>query len=227
MQFRSSTPRGAGPKGVNSPTAGEGDNSLYGSPGVRTGIISGFVNCEAPPRRSSDPTGSDLSAWGHRRLWAVIAPVIRRAASGDGVSVSGLFRLWPGHERERLQHGLEGSHVHFIAELDGAVIGYASLTPSGWEMTFYPGTQAMGDNWGFMPDLLVSPACRRQGIGARLVTAAEDHARAAGARGLAVNPDQTGDREALRRFYVRCGFEAVLPRPDDGPDGWPYFFKRF
>lgn len=114
-----------------------------------------------------------------------------------------------------------------MAELEGSVIGYASLVPSGWQLDHYPGTRAMGANWGLMPDLLVAPAYRSRGLGARLVAAAESGARIAGARGLAVNPDGTGDEAALHRFYVRCGFEPVLPWPDQGPDGWPYFFKQF
>ena len=155
-------------------------------------------------------------------------PVIRRAVRGvDDVAVAGVFDLWPGHERGSLQRELDGWHEHFVADLEGMVVGYANLTPSGWQMDHYPGTRAMGSNWGFMPDLTVAPLHRRRGIGALLVAAAEDGARIAGAQGLAVNPDGTGDKASLHRFYLRCGFEPALPWPDHDPGGWPYFFKRF
>lgn len=158
----------------------------------------------------------------------MIAPVIRRAVRGvDDPAVVALFDLWPGHERDSLQWRLDDWHAHLVADVDGAVVGYASVTPDGWEQTFYPETRAMGSNWGYLADLVVSPDRRRRGIGAQLVTAAEGVARSVGARGLAVNPDATGDRVSLHRFYERCGFVPVYPRGDDGPDGWPYFFKRF
>lgn len=153
--------------------------------------------------------------------------LIRRTTSADARAVVGLFRLWPGHERERVQYVLDDAHVHFVAEVDGVVVGYAKVTPDGWGLSHPRRIQSMGDNWGFMPDLLVSPDCRRRGIGAQLVSAVESVAWKVGAQGLAVSPDETGDRVSLLRFYERCGFTAVCPHGDDASGGWPYFFKAF
>lgn len=82
----------------------------------------------------------------------------------------------------------------------------------------------MGSNWGFLADLVVARGHRSQGIGGELVQAAARIAFANGARGLAVNPDATGDRERLFRFYENCGFLPVRPQSD--PD-WPYYFLPF
>jgi GNAT superfamily N-acetyltransferase len=76
--------------------------------------------------------------------------------------------------------------------------------------------------------MLVHPGTRRQGIGAALLHAAEDAARAAG-RTLLVLETASGDAE---RLYRRAGWVpvGVVPGYALWPDGRPcattYFYKR-
>lgn len=151
--------------------------------------------------------------------------VIRRALDTDVEAVVAIFADWPGHGRgQMLFSRLDDWHVHLVAELAGQVLGYASLTPEGWSQDQYSETEAMGDNWGFLADIVVARDHRSQGVGEELVRSAVQEARTAGARGLAVNPDSTGDRHRLFKFYERNGFEPVCPRAE--PD-WPYYYLSF
>lgn len=151
--------------------------------------------------------------------------LIREATDVDVEAVAAIFADWPGHERGEMRLSrFNDWHVHLVAEGEGRVIGYAAVTPNEWEQEHYPETKAMGSNWGFLADLVVTREQRSQGFGSELVSAAAQVARESGARGLAVNPDGTGDRVRLYRFYEQCGFLPVRPASD--PD-WPYYFLRF
>lgn len=148
--------------------------------------------------------------------------MIREASDVDVEPVVAIFADWPGHEHDQMRYSrFDGWHVHLVAETEGQVVGYASVTPNGWDQDQYPETRAMGSNWGFLADLVVVHHHRSHGIGGELVRSAAQVAFKKGARGLAVNPDATGDRTRLFRFYERYGFIPV--RPENYPD-WPYYF---
>jgi GNAT superfamily N-acetyltransferase len=93
----------------------------------------------------------------------------------------------------RSQHGV-------VAEVDGAVAGFVTLLhhfPESAEITW----------------MAVHASHRRRGIGARLIDAAADMARAHGAHMLYVMtlgpsvPEESGDNyEGTRRFYRSQGF---------------------
>ncbi|MGP5640784.1 GNAT family N-acetyltransferase, partial [Brachybacterium tyrofermentans] len=147
--------------------------------------------------------------------------------SDDAPAVFDLFQRWPGHAKQEFLDGFPDWREHVVAEADGEIIGYAGVTPSGWDANHFPATRAMGGNWGFLADLVVSEPMRSRGVGARLVVAAEEVARAAGARGLAVDTDATGDRERLCRFYESLAYEPVWPHGEPVGSDTPYYFRRF
>jgi GNAT superfamily N-acetyltransferase len=62
-----------------------------------------------------------------------------------------------------------------------------------------------GDVHAFILDTLVDAAARRQGIGARLVAVATEHARAAGCEWLHVDFDD----ELIGFYFVGCGFRPT------------------
>ena len=84
-----------------------------------------------------------------------------------------------------------------IAELDGAIAGFATVLPRD-------------DGAAELEDLFVDPAAWGLGIGRRLVAEAERRAAALGARALHV---VAGDR--ARPFYERCGFRVTGPMTTD------------
>ncbi|MCT1909663.1 GNAT family N-acetyltransferase [Brachybacterium paraconglomeratum] len=157
----------------------------------------------------------------------MIGVTIRPAREPDAAPVFNLFQRWSGHEKQDLLYGFNNWHTHLVAELEGEVIGYAAVTPDQWDAAFYPATRAMGTNWGFLADLLVREGYRSRGVGGRLLVAAEDVARRAGAQGLAINPDATGERDRLCRFYESYGFIPVWPRGEAQAGDVPYYFLRF
>lgn len=160
-----------------------------------------------------------------RILNPVKPPMIRRATDADVEPVVAIFADWHRHERDQMRLSrFDDWHVHLVAEFERRVVGYASVTPEGWGQDQYPETRAMGTNWGFLADLVVAREHRSQGIGAELVRCAAQAALESGAQGLAVNPDATGERQRLFKFYEACEFLPVRPQSD--PD-WPYYFLRF
>lgn len=78
-----------------------------------------------------------------------------------------------------------------VAELDGAIVGFATVLP-----------RSAGE--AELEDLFVDPAAWRRSVGTRLVAEAETRAAALGARSLHVIA-----HERARAFYERCGFRVV------------------
>ncbi|MBJ7609931.1 MAG: GNAT family N-acetyltransferase [Candidatus Dormibacteraeota bacterium] len=89
-----------------------------------------------------------------------------------------------------------------VAELDGAVAGYALLRQSVAIPTHAHVLELGG--------LAVDPQCQRSGIGRLLVEATVDEARARGASKLSLRV--LGNNGKAQRLYAACGFvtEGVL-----------------
>lgn len=130
------------------------------------------------------------------------ATVRIRAARPEDRDALGALKLraslaW-GEHVEALRALPEARHVpaeHLsaavVAELDGAVAGFATVLPRG-------------DGEAELEDMFVDPASWRRGVGARLMAEAERRAAALGARSLHVIAS-----EHARAFYERCGFRVV------------------
>ena len=114
--------------------------------------------------------------------------VIRRARPGDAEEIGKLWAALVAHHHE-LDPALPaaaadgpqryaravGDHLRspstavWVAELDGRVVGYALGMVADMISSFFA-----HEPTGFIADLFVSPACRRSGIGRRLVAALMD-----------------------------------------------------
>lgn len=99
--------------------------------------------------------------------------------------------------------------VVFVAERDGALVGFTQLYPS-----FSSGT--MNRVW-ILNDLFVAPAHRRGGVGAALLKTAEQFAREGGAKGLVLATQKTN--ATAKALYERCGW-----KPDALFDHYLRFF---
>lgn len=105
----------------------------------------------------------------------------------------------PGEMIARLQTLAEDDrHAVFVAEEDGAVVGWIHvyLCPL---LIAGPGAEIGG--------LVVDEGYRSRGIGAGLVQAAEEWARARGCLGLTVRANVV--RQRAHAFYLRLGFHEV------------------
>ncbi len=106
---------------------------------------------------------------------------------------------------ERLRHLLAGDRT--IALLTGEpATGLALLTlrPNVW----YEGPV------GLLDELYVAPHLRSQGLGARLLQAAEQVVRDRGGELLEINVD--GEDHDTRRFYERHGYTCREPGQPEG-----------
>lgn len=86
--------------------------------------------------------------------------------------------------------------AHLVAELDGRLAGYIRLNPV---TPLRENTHVLG-----IVGLAVAPGDRRRGVGSALLAAAEQHARARGARKLSLRV--LGTNETALRLYERHGF---------------------
>jgi ribosomal protein S18 acetylase RimI-like enzyme len=86
---------------------------------------------------------------------------------------------------------------HLVCEIDGQVVGYLVLRPP----TTLPENAHVIGVFG----LAVAPAARRLGAASALLAAAEERARATGARKLSLRV--LGTNEPAIRLYDRLGFE--------------------
>lgn len=108
---------------------------------------------------------------------------------------------WPGHRPARFGPVLARSTAWITARRAGRLVGYVNVAGDG-------GAHA------FILDTTVHPDERRRGLGVRLVRAAAEEARTAGAHWLHVDYEPH-----LHAFYTRCGFHpttaGLLPLQPD------------
>jgi ribosomal protein S18 acetylase RimI-like enzyme len=87
--------------------------------------------------------------------------------------------------------------AHLVAELDGRLAGYIRVKPA---TTLRENAHVLG-----IVGLAVAPADRRRGVASALLAAAEQYARARGARKLSLRV--LGTNEPAMRLYERQGYE--------------------
>jgi len=119
----------------------------------------------------------DAAAWTPE---AGFPSVMRSAASADGAFFSA------GNPPE----------AHLVAELDGSIVGYIRLKAP----TSLPENAHVMQVQG----LAVGPSARRRGVASALLTAAEEHLRARGARKLTLRV--LSSNSAAIRLYEQLGF---------------------
>jgi (aminoalkyl)phosphonate N-acetyltransferase len=100
--------------------------------------------------------------------------------------------------RERYQQWLsEPGFFAFVAEQDGAVVGFVDLQIV--PRLNFDGPQA------WVPDLIVTEGCRSRGVGAALLARTEEVARQLGAFSLAL--ESAHWRTRAHEFYLREGMK--------------------
>ena len=87
-----------------------------------------------------------------------------------------------------------------VAHRDDAAVGCAGL-------------RRIGDGLGEVKRVWVSPACRRQGLGRRLMAEIERHTRERGLRELRL--DTRSDLVEARRLYEHLGYREIEPFGDN------------
>ncbi len=104
---------------------------------------------------------------------------------------------------DRLANG-EASHYRFlVAELDGAVAGYACWGP-------IPGTVASADLYW----IVVHPRFQGKKIGAALLGAAEEQMAAEGRTRVYVETSTRPQYRPTRAFYAACGYQLAAELAD-------------
>jgi ribosomal protein S18 acetylase RimI-like enzyme len=94
--------------------------------------------------------------------------------------------------------------VVLVAELDDEVVGFIALQTSvPWEGLDYP-----PGSYALISDLSVTSSQRGRGVGRALLRAAEEHARAEGARDLHIHV--LSDNDVAQGLYRSAGFTPYL-----------------
>lgn len=105
----------------------------------------------------------------------------------------------------------QGAVVAFLAEDPAVGLAVLTLRPNVW----YDGPV------GLLDELYVVPSRRSQGIGSRLLEAAEEFTRGSGGELLEINVD--GEDVDARRFYERHGYRCTEPGSDEPSH---YYFRE-
>lgn len=138
---------------------------------------------------------------------------VRRIVSGELTraelaQLTDLFAAcWPteAFTADDLDHAVGG--VHWVAEVDGRIVGHASVVPRLLEADGLP------MRTGYVEAVATLPAWRSRGIGTRLMEAADDHIRTECELGAL----STG----VHGLYERVGWERwhgpTYVRTADGP----------
>lgn len=110
----------------------------------------------------------------------------------------------------RLQQGDRSGYEFAFCERYGGLLGYACWGPIACTLGSFD-----------LYWIAVDPACQREGIGRRLMAAAEQRMRGAGARRVYIETSSRALYDPTREFYLRCGYHeaALLPEfyaPGDG-----------
>ncbi|MEZ7004213.1 N-acetyltransferase family protein [Streptomyces sp. AD55] len=141
-------------------------------------------------------------------------PHIRRARPQDEEPLRRLDRLaWshlhavsppPGPD-EPFFRPTSGPDDHFVAELDGEIVGYVRIG--------FPTELASNTHVRQIRGLAVSDAARGRGAGRALVRAAVEDARRAGARRITLRV--LGHNTAARKLYESEGFVVEGVQPEE------------
>jgi aminoglycoside 6'-N-acetyltransferase I len=138
-------------------------------------------------------------------------PVTTRPACPSDRDVLAAMRadLWPdasaaahAEELDAMWGGGQAEDAIIVAESDGGVIGFAEVALRSRADGCDPGRAV-----GYLEGWYVAEAHRRRGVGAALVSAAEDWARAQGCVEMA--SDTWIDNEGSQRAHEALGFEEV------------------
>lgn len=131
--------------------------------------------------------------------------LIRDARPEDAVAIAKLNREEMGYEyaeektREKLQALLSGGKdLILVAECGGAVVGYVHLCH--YDLLYF-------DSMKNVMGIAVSHEFRRRGIGKKLLTAAEDRARADGAAAVRLSSGES--RTEAHAFYRSLGYSGT------------------
>ncbi|WP_300018939.1 GNAT family N-acetyltransferase [Pseudonocardia sp.] len=122
------------------------------------------------------------------------------AAYSSLVPAHAVAQLRGADAREAWSAAVEGGPGHVLVATEGEwTVGFCAAAPA------VPPSATPEQAWGEIGALLVEPRWGRRGHGGRLLAAAAEALRAAGAiYGLAWVPEPD---EASRRFYARAGWE--------------------
>ncbi len=123
--------------------------------------------------------------------------------------------------RAALVAGLVGFHEALLGPAEGAPLGVLLHDAAGVLQGGLWGRS--GHGWLFIELLFVPEAARGQGLGAKLLAAAEGEARARGCTGVwldTMNP-------AALLFYLRHGYESFGELPDYPAGNRRVFLRKF
>ena len=154
----------------------------------------------------------------------ILAVRIRQMSGEDPARVAAAFadmnKTLAQYERY-WQENLEGTRLTLLAELDGEVVGYTNLI---WEPDYAP-FRARG-----IPeihDMNTVTSLRRNGIGTRMISAAEELVRARGIETIGIGVGATADYAIAQSLYPNLGYvpDGTGVHPDEW-GGCAYLTKK-
>jgi GNAT superfamily N-acetyltransferase len=142
---------------------------------------------------------------------------IREANRGDTEAIGNLISPWDRDTGRRyLNRRGPISDREFVAEDADGIVGWISGHHGAEVWAHLAAYEDRPSNWvcSHIVKFFVQSERQSDGIGGRLLRTFERDAQDAGRDLVVVFPDETGDKERLRRFYRNNGYELMDPCRD-------------
>jgi ribosomal protein S18 acetylase RimI-like enzyme len=131
------------------------------------------------------------------------AKAIRRLASAAGNFSAEEIDVAVELVEERLAKGPSSGYEFVFADSGPETVGYVCYGPIACTVGSFD-----------LYWIVVHPSQQGQGLGRKLLAAAEEPMRAAGARRIYIDTSGRADYVATRRFYERCGYQVDVIQRD-------------
>ncbi|MEI7881763.1 MAG: GNAT family N-acetyltransferase [bacterium] len=141
--------------------------------------------------------------------------LIRRMLEDDPSAIAAAFadmnKTTKQYERY-WKENVEGKRITLVALFDGRVVGYTNVI---WEPDYEPFSQ---NNVPEINDMNTVTRLRKNGIGTRMILAAEELVRKAGRRAIGIGVGVTPDYAIAQSLYPKLGY--VSDGTGIHPDEW-------
>ncbi len=140
---------------------------------------------------------------------------VRDMTPDDNCDVAELIQEWRATEARYLEQSYSRSTLDAVATIDEQIVGWISYKINPCNSDVLAEYEDSAEHWLYIVEVFVSPSCRRQGVGNKLLSFVEAQGKSASVRYSIVMPEAGvgayGFTPGLYEFYKERGYELMEP----------------